>query len=166
MLRILLSVFGTAATFNDLYCMKDILVNSFKTEQDIVTLVDGFRGRTLPVAQWTHEAHLVTGLWFSYNYTEHEAICFLRSGIISYNISSGGENTPERGYHETLTLFWCRILEDFVRKNATLTLIELCKNFLNSEWSSRELPFRYYTREVLFSTKARAIWVQPNLKML
>ena len=93
------------------------IVKDYKTEEDIANLIEGFKSRTLPAAHWTHEAHLITGLWFNYNYSDLEAICFLRSGIISYNISSGGENTPEKGYHETLTLFWCRILNNFVKKN-------------------------------------------------
>ena|SRR5688572_33478511 len=142
------------------------IVNDYKTEKDIAKLIEGFKSRTLPMAHWTHEAHLITGLWFNYHYSDLEAICFLRSGIISYNISSGGENTPEKGYHETLTLFWCRILNNFVKKNETLTLIELCDKFLKSEWSSKELPLKYYPREVLFSLHARAIWVAPNLRSL
>ena len=100
----------------------------YKTEENILNLIEGFKSRTLPAAHWTHEAHLITGLWFNYNYSELEAICFLRSGIISYNIGSGGENTSEKGYHETLTLFWCRILNSFVKKNKSLTLVELAIN--------------------------------------
>ena len=144
----------------------DTFVNFYKTEEEIQTLIEGFRSRTLPAAQWTHEAHLVTGLWFNYRYSDLEAICYLRSGIISYNISTGGENSPERGYHETLALFWCHILHDFVRKNRTLSLLDLCNSFLNSRWSSKELPLQYYKREALFSTRARATWIQPDLKNL
>ena len=142
------------------------IVKDYKTEEDIASLIEGFKSRTLPASRWTHEAHLITGLWFNCNYSELEAICFLRNGIISYNISSGGENTPEKGYHETLTLFWCRILKNFVKKNEGLTLAELCDKFLKSDWSSKELPLEYYSREVLFSLQARAIWVAPNLRNL
>jgi hypothetical protein len=144
----------------------NLIARDYKTEGDILNLIEGFKGRTLPAALWTHEAHLITGLWFNYKYSELEAICFLRSGIIAYNISSGGENTSEKGYHETLTLFWCRILSGFVKKNDSLTFVELCCKFLKSEWSSKELPLKYYTREVLFSLQARAIWVAPDLRNL
>ena len=143
-----------------------IILKDYKTEEDILNLIEGFKSRTLPAASWTHEAHLITGLWFNYKYSELEAICFLRRGIISYNISSGGENTSEKGYHETLTLFWCRILNNFVRKNEGLTLVDLCDKFLKSTWSSKELPFEYYSREVLFSLQARATWVAPDLRNL
>ena len=142
------------------------IVKDLKTEEDILNLIEGFKTRTLPAAHWTHEAHLITGLWFNYNYSELEAICFLRSGIISYNISSGGENTAAKGYHETLTLFWCRILNTFVKKNEGLSLVDLCDKCLRSKWSSKELPFEYYSREVLFSLQARATWVAPNLQNL
>ncbi|HZI26369.1 MAG TPA: hypothetical protein VFD46_14895 [Chryseolinea sp.] len=142
------------------------IVKDYKTEEDISNLIEGFKSRTLPSVYWTHEAHLITGLWFNYNYSELEAICFLRSGIISYNIGSGGENTPEKGYHETLTLFWCRILNKFVKENEGLTLVDLCDKFLSSEWSSKELPLKYYSREILFSLQARATWVGPNLRNL
>ena len=146
--------------------MKNTVTSYFDTEEGILALVNAFRNRTLPSEQWTHEAHLVTGLWFNYTYSEHEAICFLRNGIISYNISVGGENTPEKGYHETLTLFWSGILRRFIVNNKNLSLTELCNRYLNSEWSSKELPLKYYSRELLFSTTARAIWVNPDLKEL
>lgn len=144
----------------------DTIIQDFKTEKDISNLIEGFKSRTLPATHWTHEAHLITGLWFNYNYSALEAICFLRSGIISYNISSGGENTPEKGYHETLTLFWCRILNNFVKINEGLKLVDLCDKFLKSRWSSKELPLEYYSREVLFSLEARATWIAPNLRKL
>jgi hypothetical protein len=146
--------------------MHSTIVNNFQTEEDVARLIEGFKSRTLPPALWTHEAHLITGLWFNYTYSELEAVCFLRSGIISYNISSGGENTPEKGYHETLTLFWCRILNTFVKKNGSLKFVDLCDRFLKSESSSKELPLQYYSREVLFSLQARATWVSPNLQEL
>ena len=86
-------------------------------EQEILDLVGGFRDCTLPKDRWTHEAHLTVGIWFHITYAEFEAICYLRSGIIAYNVSIGGKNTPEGGYHETMTLFWSRIIRDFVSVN-------------------------------------------------
>ena len=136
----------------------------FQDENEILTLVEAFKNRTLPATEWTHQAHLTTGLWFNHNYSELEAICYLRSGIIAYNLSSGGENTPTKGYHETLTIFWSKILRSFILNHPELGLLSLCNTFLNSNQSSKELPLTYYTKEVLFSLEARAMWVEPNLK--
>jgi hypothetical protein len=96
-------------------------------------------------------------------YGPHEALCCLRSGIISYNQASGGENTHEKGYHETLTIFWSKIIHHYMSENGNLPLLELCNNFLESEWASKDVPLKFYTKERLFSVEARAMWVAPNL---
>ena len=134
------------------------------TLSEINSLVERFRDRTLPISEWTHQAHLVVGLWFAKHYTHEEAVCYLRSGIISYNNAVGTPNTPERGYHETLTLFWAKVARDFVENHPDLDFETLCNTFLNSEFASREYPFQFYEREELFSTKARAFFVESGMK--
>lgn len=143
--------------------MENVPVKSYVNDEQISALVEGFRKRTLPASLWTHQAHLITGLWHHYHYSEMEAICLLRSGIITYNNSAGGENTPEKGYHETLTIFWSKILRHFIGAHPNLPLTETCNCFLESEWSSKDLPLKYYPREVLFSTEARALWIKPGV---
>lgn len=135
----------------------------FGTETDILGVVRGFESRTLPKEKWTHEAHLVTAIWYHVNFSEYEAICLLRTGIAAYNEATGGKNTPSDGYHETMTLFWCKTVNDFVAAHQDLSLIGLCRKFLASEMASKEYPFRFYSREVLLSLKARAICVAPDL---
>lgn len=142
------------------YTMK---THPFGTENEILEVVRGFQDRTLPKERWTHEAHLVTALWYHVHHSSLESICYLRSGICAYNESVGGKNTPTDGYHETLTLFWCKTISDFVAEHRNLSLVDLSHAFLASEQSSKEYPFRFYTREVLFSLSARATWVPPNL---
>lgn len=134
----------------------------FRTEAEILSIVRGFEARTLPKAQWTHEGHLVTSIWYHVNYSAYEAICLLRTGIAAYNEATGGKNTPQDGYHETLTLFWCKTINDFVDEHRGLPLADLCNLFLSSDQASKEYPFRFYDREVLLSLKARAVWVEPQ----
>ncbi len=131
----------------------------FRTEAEILELVEGFSARTLPKERWTHQAHLVTALWYHVNHSPLEAICYLRSGIIEYNASLGGKNTPQDGYHETLTLFWCKTVREFVEANQGLALVDLAQKFLASEMASKEYPLKFYTRERLFSLEARATYI-------
>lgn len=133
-------------------------------ESQIRQLVAGFRDRTLPKERWTHDAHLVTSIWFFSQFSEEEAICYLRSGIITFNHEKGGKNTPQDGYHETLTLFWCRIICDFVYRHQGISFTVLCNNFLANEQAARDFPFRFYSKELLMSVKARAQWVEPDLE--
>ena len=134
-----------------------------QSEEVILRIVNGFKDQTFPKKEWTHQAHLITALWYHKTFSEYEAICYLRSGIILYNYSTGGKNTPEDGYHETLTLFWSKVIKRFVSSHQALPLLELCNVFLGSDQASKELPLKFYSREILFSQRARATWVSPDL---
>lgn len=128
-------------------------------------LVAGFEGGTLPPTAWTHEAHLSVGLWYLMEYGLDVALCKIRPGIITYNLASGGENTADGGYHETLTLFWMRILRRFVEEWGAGQPYEAVRQaLLASPFADKGLPLQYYSRELLFSARARGQWVEPDRK--
>ncbi|MES2795128.1 MAG: hypothetical protein V4683_04135 [Bacteroidota bacterium] len=135
---------------------------------NFTSIVTRFTNQTLPKIEWTHEAHLITCVWHLENYNELESICLLRARIISYNQSVGGENTTTGGYHETLTQFYVKIIDQFLRnlENPNLTFEEKCEKLLKSTLANREYPLEYYTKELLFSLPCRATWVEPDLKKL
>jgi len=128
----------------------------------IKELLFQFENRTLPIEKWTHEAHLIIALCYIKKYKKEEAICYLRSGIISYNVAVGTKNTPTSGYHETITLFWVELISTFIQKHQQLKLEELIEVFLASKYASKTIFLEYYTKEKLFSVAARANWLAPN----
>jgi hypothetical protein len=132
------------------------------------TLVQRFISCTLSKAEWTHEAHLITCLWHLQNYDQLESICLLRSRIITYNQSVGGQNTTSSGYHETLTQFYVKIIDRFLRNSddPNLSFEEKCERILASPIANREYPLMYYSKALLFSLTCRATWVEPDLKTL
>lgn len=131
---------------------------------EIEELVAGFQDHSLPGERWTHQAHLIVGTYFAYHFPLDQSIYYLRSGIITYNVATGGKNTHERGYHETVTQLWAILLKAFVQKRcAGLSLAESCTVFLNSPYAAQEIMFRFYSKDLLFSTQARALWVEPDL---
>jgi hypothetical protein len=133
----------------------------------IEQLVQSFQDLSLPLSEWTHEAHLRAGLWHVYHYSLDEATCLLRAGIIIYNHAQGGKNTPNSGYHETITLFWISVLDHFVKTFPAGNSLPFIENqFLQSKWASKNLPFLYFSRERLFSVKARSRWIEPDLQPL
>lgn len=138
----------------------------YESEKEITTLTDGFKNKELTEAQWTHEAHLTVGIWFLKNYDRYKATCRLRSGIIELNVSLGGKNTPTDGYHETITLFWIWLIRKYIEANPEKSVLGLCNAFLNSKYADRNLLLNFYSREVLFSIKARAVWVEPDKKKM
>ncbi len=131
---------------------------------EIEELVAGFQDHSLPGERWTHQAHLIVGTYFAYHFPLEQAIYYLRSGIITYNVATGGKNTHERGYHETVTQLWAKLLKAFVQKKCVgLSLAKSCTAFLNSPYAEQEIMFRFYSKDLLFSTQARALWVEPDL---
>lgn len=131
---------------------------------DIRQLINAFETQTLPATAWTHEAHLSVGLWYILEYGLDIALCKIRPGIIAYNLASGGQNTVDSGYHETLTIFWMRILHRFVREQQGSRRYEAIRETLfASPYADKNLPFRYYSRELLLSARARGQWVAPDL---
>jgi hypothetical protein len=129
------------------------------------TVVSQFISCTLPKSDWTHEAHLVTCVWHLENYNQLEVIYLLRSRIIKYNIISGGQNTTTSGYHETLTQFYIKKIEHFLRENENIndTFSDKCNKLLESPLADRNYPLKFYTKELLFSLTCRATWVEPDL---
>ncbi len=125
-------------------------------------LVAAFLARTLPKAEWTHEAHLRTGLWHVLRYGADEALWRLREAIAAYNESVGGQNTDEAGYHETLTRFYVQLTADFVNGADPEVSVDLLGDALIARHGARDLPLRYWDRERLFSVAARRGWVAPD----
>jgi predicted PhzF superfamily epimerase YddE/YHI9 len=65
-------------------------------------------------------------------------------------------------YHETVTLFWVHFL---ARERAMFTgksLEQIAK--ANRRLLEKDFPLTYYSRQLLFSDRARESWVEPGLK--
>jgi len=130
---------------------------------DDAALWDAFVGRTLRDEEWTHRAHLrVAWMHLARFASLDEAHLRMRIGIIRLNTAHGLEETPARGYHETMTRAWLAIVAK-ARTNDPATDSE---SFLerNDALLDRSAPLRHYTRERLLSLEARTIFVAPDLE--
>ena len=131
----------------------------FKTESEIQSLVESFENCTIHPAEFRHYQHLTVALWYVWSLPYEEAVAKMTSGIRRLAEAYG-----KTGYHETITLFWLRAVSNFAAKRSdglaatTNRLIERCnnKNYIDE----------YYSAELLASDKAKAEWVEPDLKSL
>lgn len=133
---------------------------------EIEELVSQFETKVLPKSNWTHNAHLTVGMYYLYHHTFHEALCLMKARIITYNEAVGGVNSSTSGYHETLTVFWLKIIDNFLKQRSNLPLLEACNQFHTSPQSNKDYPLNYYSSENLFSVQARAMWTIPDKKPL
>ena len=136
------------------------------TENEIIALIIRFEEQKLPKSEWTHEAHLVVGIWYSHRLPENEALETVRRLIIKHNETVGTPNTEYEGYHETITRFWLLMARRFLSKYSFSTFTEAINAFINWDFSKSNFPFHYYSEELLFSKRARENWVEPDILSL
>lgn len=143
--------------------MTDHPIRLFADDAAVRRVGEGLLARTLPRADWTHEAHLAACLWLL---TERPDIVPERDlpGIIrAYNVSVGGVNDDTQGYHETLTQLYIRGVRLFLDACRETGLVERVNVLLAGPLGHRGWPLRFYSREVLFGVPARRGWVEPDI---
>ena len=89
----------------------------------------------------------------------------MRTGILHrLERGFGVDLTKEMPYHETITVFWMRTAYAFALMHMELTFVEkankLCRMF------DKDHPLKFYSRELLFSDRARSEYVGPDLAAL
>ena len=139
---------------------------NYKTEADIKSLIAKFENCTLPRSEWNHQAHLTIALWYLNLFDEQEAINRVRQGILRYNQAIGIKTTKDGGYHETLNLFWVRMVSHYLSVNEEKISIPETVIAIHDTYKDKYLPFQYYSRDLLMSWEARSGWVEPDLKPL
>lgn len=132
----------------------------YTTEKEIRALVESFEACSFHPANFRHYQHLTVALWYVWNLPFEEAGKQVTSGIRRLAEAYG-----KTGYHETITLFWLRIVAAFVREHEDLTLPSLA-NALIDKCCNKEFIGRYYSPEMLGSPKAKTEWVEPDLAPL
>lgn len=124
----------------------------------------GLIDRTLPKAEWTHQAHLRAGLWHVMEHGPIGALELLRSRIATYNESVGTANTDTSGYHETLTRFYVIVIDRFLTTADRTLDLDLLADQLIAAHGDRRLALHHYSESRLFSPVARRSWVEPDLR--
>src|SRR5689334_12122361 len=122
---------------------------SWPTESELHDLVARFQDATLPASEWTHQAHLVTGLWHVTLFDEVDALNHMRAGILRLNTAHGTPNTDTRGYHETITRAYLVLLAGFAREHTDVHGAARAQALLRSPLAHREALFKYYSKDVL-----------------
>src|SRR5450432_4603626 len=119
---------------------------------EIVAIVRGFQSCTLARSEWTHRAHLTVALWYLLHHSPAEATRLVREGIKRFNAAHGIVTTATGGYHETLTLFWIRAVNDQLEEIAhgKFSLVAVFNELL-VQCDDKSLPLEYYSRERLWS---------------
>lgn len=134
----------------------------YENENEIRSLVESFETGTISEKDWRHTEHLVVALFYLSTDDFETALAKMRGGIFNLLKSFGVDLSKEMPYHETLTVFWMRTVEDFKKSKNGASMPEIC-NELTGKFD-KNYPLRFYSRELLFSEKARAEFVEADLE--
>ncbi len=120
------------------------------------SVADAMTACRLPRSEWTHEAHVMAGLSLVLRQGPDRALATLREAIPRYNESTGTPNTDTGGYHDTLTVYYVRAIDELLHRGISP------ENIVGHDLVSREAPLRHWTHEELFSVEARRAWREPS----
>ena len=138
------------------------MTRKYDSEKDVADLVRAFEAATISRDDWKHPEHLIVALHYVSLFDVETAIDKMRSGIL--NLLANGfkvDLIKEMPYHETITIFWIRSIADFHVATASIPLgdkiAEMVSKFDN------EYLLTFYSRELIFSDRARREFVEPDL---
>jgi hypothetical protein len=116
-----------------------------------------FEAGNVTPAQFGHLAHVrVAWVYLREAASVAEATDRMRSEIRRFASAAG---VPQK-YHETITVFWVRLLDDVRKQGGAGELADVLREY--PALADKDLPLRHYSRERLFSDEARAGWVPPD----
>jgi hypothetical protein len=140
----------------------------FDSDESLQKLVENFECGTLKEHEWHHAEHLAICFWYLCRTTFIDAVFKMKLGILKYNERYQVQQTSNRGYHETITMFFVKLVHRYA-KELDLTEGELVvhlRPFLEAHSNFLSVLWQYYSRPVLNSLEARIQWVEPDLLTL
>jgi hypothetical protein len=132
----------------------------YAAEKEIEALVSAFESCSFHPEEFRHYQHLTVALWYVWHHSPVEAKEKVTTGIRRL-----AETYGKTGYHETITLFWLRMVSHFVAEHKSNSL-KTTANALIEEYDNKDLIRQFYSEELLNSPEAKAAWVEPDLKPL
>lgn len=145
--------------------MTDLPYRPFSDDASIRRIGEALLARTLPKAEWTHEAHLGATLWLVRDRPDIDVDARIAGIISAYNEGVGGVNDDSQGYHDTITrCFLAGIRLHLATVSPSESLVDSVNALLGSPMGRRDWPLRFYSRARLFSVEARRGFVEPDLR--
>src|SRR5687768_15038173 len=145
-----------------LFYLVNVMKEKYENEAEVRDLVRSFEDATIPHDDWKHAEHLVVALYYLVHHDLGTAYQKMKTGIL--NLLENGfkvDLKKEMPYHETITLFWMRVVAEYNASKNGASLLDKA-NEVAYKWD-KDYPLRFYSRELLFSDDARATFVGPDL---
>jgi hypothetical protein len=137
----------------------------YASEAELTEIVRKFEDATIGRDDWKHAEHMVVALFYLRDNDMETATEKMRSGILTLLVKGFEVDlAKEMPYHETITVFWMRLVANYLSATNGRSLLEKANELAGLY--DKDYPLRFYSRDLLFSDRARAEYVEPDLLML
>jgi hypothetical protein len=133
----------------------------YRGDEEVEEVVRKFESCEFSPEEFKHQRHLTVALFYLLRSTEAEATEHMRRGLERFLQAHG---IRQGVYHETLTIFWMKRVRAFVGHAGAGRGLADIANELLAECGDPRLVFDYYSKELIDSERARAGWVEPDLR--
>ncbi|QDV21574.1 hypothetical protein Pan153_62640 [Gimesia panareensis] len=143
----------------------DLLRVRESRHMDDAQLLEAFEACTLPFEEWTHRSHLRVAYLYASRFPYAEALNRMRASIKAYNKATDTPEELERGYHETITVAFVRLVTQAIRERGPFAssqeFYEACGSALK-----KGVLLDYYSKGRLITLEAKQGFVEPDLQPL
>jgi hypothetical protein len=129
----------------------------FSNNAEVETLVQAFETATIPPSQFTHVAHMAVALSYLDKLPLPAALTRMRERLFHFTAHNHVDL-----YHETLTVFWMRLLDHVAHSHYREVPLWRRINLIVARWGTAAPVEAHYSREVIKSKVARSAWIPPD----
>ena len=117
-----------------------------------------FEACTIAPSQFNHEAHVRLAFIYLTEGDVDTAVQKMRDALLNFLQHNG---VPLSKFHETLTRAWVLAVQHFMNRSTSTSAADFIAK--NQQLLDSKIMLTHYSASVLFSTDARASFVEPNL---
>jgi hypothetical protein len=137
----------------------------YKSEAELVSILKRFEDATIGRDEWKHAEHMVVALFYLREYDLATAVAKMRTGILDLLEKGFGlDLSKEMPYHQTITVFWMRLVSHHLSRSNGRSLLETANEL--AAYYDKDHPLKFYSKVLLFSDTARQQWVEPDLRAI
>lgn len=136
-------------------------MKKYLDEKEILEIVRKFEDAVIAREDWRHAEHLTVALYYLSRFDFETSYERMRSGIFNLLRAFGVDFSREMPFHETLTVFWLKTVDDFLKSKGGVSTVEICNEMI--ETFDKDYPLKFYSREQLFSDAARSRYLAPHV---
>ena len=142
-----------------------LAVSALVQSMDDETFLQQFEAANFTAEQWHHPEHIKVAYLYLCRYSFDESVDRMRAGLKTLNAKQNVPESLTRGYHETLTQVWMRLVQLTIELYGTAESSDVF--YQQSPQLSQPKVLRlFYSRDVIMSAQAKAEFVEPDLTPL